>query len=297
MKLNKIIIIISIVIIIFIVAFVNYNKDNKNINLKIDKTSYNFESDDQMIQILYNRYHLEDGLKFRIAGSDQYDYYTFYYKDKKVTFNEFPDIYKIYILLDTINYSDYGYDDERKCYKYPLEEFKDLYFKNYGSLDDFSIEKSDKYNPQIYLDENEICISDDDKPSNNYTKIVDTYMVNAENKDDKIIIYERVAFIDLKDGMMSFYGDYQMKKKVYSLKQEGADMGFINNSKLVSNVLISYQDKFPLYKYTYIKGNGTYYLESISLQILLLIVCVSTFKLLVAEFKYSTIQSYSSILE
>ena len=41
------------------------------------------------------------------------------------------------------------------------------------------------------------------------------------------------------------------------------DVSFINNSEVVSNVLLEYQNELDIYEYTYVKGVDTYYLESI----------------------------------
>lgn len=249
------IIILGIIALIFGLVFSN----DKEVNLDLTKVSSNHTIDDDMIEFLYNRYQVEDGLKFLIAGSDINDSYAFYYRGM-FKFSDFSDIYKSYILLDLINYDNGSYDSKRGCYLYSLEEFKDSYKKYYGSLDDFKINTDERYSPSIYLDSDNICISNVEE-GKSYSKAVDTYFVNGIYKDNEIIIYERVAFLGVSDKRVNFYSDYEMKNKVYSLDKE--DISFINNSKVVSNVLLEYKEKFPIYEYHYVKGDSTYYLDSI----------------------------------
>ncbi len=267
MKKRKRIIIVVVVIIMFVLIGLyvtnKMSRDNsKTVDLK--QVSKNHQIDDEMITFLYDRYHPEDQLKFQIVGSDIGKYYGFYYQKKKVMFQEIPSIYKNYILLDLINYDDRGYDENRNCYLYPLDEYKDIYQKYYGSLDDFDIDTSEEYSPRFYLNKDTICISKEENLEGDYKKTIDTYFVNGIYQDDEIIIYEKVAFVKINDKNIEFYKDYSMKNKVYTLKGDQVDRGFIHNSKIVSNVLIEYQDQFPLYEYRYIKGDNTYYLESIS---------------------------------
>lgn len=266
MKKNKRKIIILIgVLVLFIVLFIIIVNKKKDYIEKIDLggVSSNYQIDDEMVTFLYERYHPENGLLFSLIGSNSQvkDYYGYYYKEDKTDFDKFPDILRNFILLNTITYNEGGYDEERRCYLYSLEEFRDLYHKNFGNLDQFKVEVYDNIVPHIYLNESSICITDE--VSSNYTKVVDTYLVNADYQDDRIIIYERVSFLLLTDKDIEFYSDYKMEKKVYSLNKEDIDLSFVNNSKIVSNVLLKYEDEFPIYEYTYIKGEDTYYLESI----------------------------------
>lgn len=268
MNINKksIIIIGSIFIFVMIIVLVFFGKQEQNNHNRLDNKdiSNNLKVEDDMINFLYERYHPEDNLKFRIVGNNSKNSdYAFYYKKKKTTFDDFSDIYKSYILLDLMNYQD-DYDEERECYLYSLEEFKNAYEKYYGRVDDFVIDTNEEYVPHFYLDEDSICISREEMYHNDYDKTIDTYMVNGIYQDDKIIIYERVAFIKVEEDVLEFYKDYDMKDKVYTLEKENSDLGFINNSKIVSNVLMNYQDKFPIYEYTYIKNGDHYYLESIT---------------------------------
>ena len=256
MKKKKKVIMISLIgiVVVVLVSVVSLSlylsKDKETDSLVVNQTSNNYQPKEEMIQFLYKRYNVEDGSKFSIVGSDSYskfdDSYGFYYKGN-VTFKDFSDIYKSYILLDLMNYQDGNFDKGRKYY---------------GSVDDFKIDTNSNYSPRFYLEDNQLCISKDDYGFD-YHKAVDTYFVNGVSKGDKIIIYERVAFLNITDKTVDFYSDVKMKNKVYSLNKSKADLGFIHQSKVVSNVLLKYQKKFPIYEYQYKKGDSTYYLESI----------------------------------
>lgn len=269
MKKKKKVIMISLigigVVVLVSVVSLYLSKDKETDSLVVNQTSNNYQPKEEMIQFLYERYNVENGSKFSIVGSDSYskfdDSYGFYYKGN-VTFKDFSDIYKSYILLDLMNYQDGKFDKGRNCYFYSLDEFKDAYRKYYGSVDDFKIDTNSNYSPRFYLEDNQLCISKDDYGFD-YHKAVDTYFVNGVSKGDKIIIYERVAFLNITDKTVDFYSDVKMKNKVYSLNKSKADLGFIHQSKVVSNVLLKYQKKFPIYEYQYKKGDSTYYLESI----------------------------------
>ena len=94
--------------------------------------------------------------------------------------------------------------------------------------------------------------------------IIEGGYVRICNEDDYIKIYERVAFIKLDKKNLYFYKDYSMKDLVYKLKvNDDVDTSFINDSSIVSNVLLKYQDDFDLYEYVYKKGVDTYHFESI----------------------------------
>ena len=257
--------IIAFIILIIVLLLFSRTKDVRLLDLY--KTSWNNEAKDEMVGFLYDRYQVEDGYKFFLVGSDMNhdieDTYGLYYREKKTTFEEFSSIYKSYILLDLMNYDTHGYDDKRSCYFYPLDEFKDAYLKYYGVIDDFKIDTDDRYSPRFYLDNDKICITKDEE-GKQYSQAIDTYFVNGIYKDNEIIIYERVAFVKIGDNFIDFYGDYSMKDKIYSLDKSKTDLSFIHNSKIVSNVLMQYRDKFPIYEYHYKKGKSTYYLESIS---------------------------------
>lgn len=270
MKQKKQIIMISLigicVVILSGIIFFYFFRDSKKDTINLNKTSRNYQSSNDTIRFLYDRYQVEDGNKFSIVGSNTYseidDSYGFYYKND-IKFKDFPSIYKNYILLDLINYQTGKYDEDRDCYFYSLDEFKDLYKKYYGSVGDFKIDTNAKYSTKFYLDTDNLCISSN-RDVLDYSKTIDTYFVNGVFEENKIIIYERVAFVNITDKTVDFYSDYLMKNKVYSLNKEKADLSFIHQSKIVSNVLLKYQKKFPIYKYQYKKGNSTYYLENIS---------------------------------
>ena len=143
-----------------------------------------------------------------------------------------------------------------------LSDYEVIYDKLFGS-DDYDINFDESFKPRVYVDSDSICITDRDI-NNGYDKIVDTYMVNAIKEDEYITIYERVAFIKIDKNYLYFYSDYDMNNLVYKLDNKDIlDKSFINDSSIVSNVLIEYQKEFDLYEYTYKKGTDTYYLESI----------------------------------
>lgn len=249
-----------IVIIILFLAFLGMQGKNNSSKLDLYQVSNNYRVDDEMVMYLYDKYQVEDGLKFALIGSDIFsqEEYGLYYKSKKMTFKQFPHLLKHIILLNDINYQEDGYDEERQCFLYSMEEYKNLYQKNYGSLEDFNLKDVD----EIEEVEDKICIHEL-SGRGPYQFSLDTYFVNWFLQDDEIIIYERVAFIKITDTALEFYSDYKRKKHVYSLDKDKSDITFINNSKVVSNVLLKYQSKFPIYQYTYVKGKDTYYLESI----------------------------------
>lgn len=259
MKKNYKMIIISIIILIFlllgVVIFKWLGSKDETSTLKVNEVHSNYRVGDDLVMFLYDRYHPEDGLKFQVIGNNQSDYYGFYFRGEEVVFDDFPISLRNNIILDTINYQD-KYDEENSCYLYSFEEFKDTYVKNFGR-DDVS------FDDDISLLDDQICIKDNQVESN-YTKTLDTYFVNGFYQNDKIIIYEVVAFIKVNDKTIEFYQDYEMKNLVYKLDKKGVDMSFIHDSKKASNVLLKYQNKFSIYQYTYVKGKDTYYLESIS---------------------------------
>ena len=256
-------ILIFFVVIIFILLFDKYNSKVVIDEEKLLGVSNNNYIEDSRTRNLYNKYNGEDELKFHIIGNNSSDEYALYYRKDKVTFDDFSNILKNYILLDTFTYYESGYDNENDCFLYPLETYKDIYRKNYGSLKGFSFEGV----KTIKVLEDNLCISDmsDKSDNSNYDVFYDTFVVNTIKDNDIITIYERVIFIEKKGNSYYFYKDYEMKDLVYKLKNgDKLDTSFINNSKIVSNVLLEYQDKLDIYEYTYVKGVDTFYLESVN---------------------------------
>lgn len=262
MRKNKKNILIAIVVLFIVLLIGLFYKQSKENDVKLDLTKVhaNYKVKDDLIMFLYERYHPEDGLKFNILGSDKSDYFNLYYKNDKLSFEDFPSSLKNSIILDTINHKD-NYDDTNSCYLYSLDEFKAVYLKNYGSDEDFSIDDD----PNINIINNQLCIKEDSDVLD-YQKTIDTYFLDGSYEDDKIVIYERVAFIKITDSKVFFYSDYNMNNEVYFLDKDKTDLSFIHNSSIMSNVLLEYKEKFPLYQYTYQKGESTYYFDSIEKQ-------------------------------
>ena len=259
----KYIIIGVIILVVFVLLIMLLSGGDKRKELDLNKTSSNYVVDDSEIMNLYNRFNPERELMFNLVGSDtNEDYYGFYYRDDKTTYEEFDNNLKNTILINDADYKTLEYDSSRRCYYMSLSDYEVIYDKLFGS-DDYDINFDESFKPRVYVDSDSICITDRDI-NNGYDKIVDTYMVNAIKEDGKIIIYERVAFIKIDKNYLYFYSDYDMNNLVYKLDNKDIlDKSFINDSSIVSNVLIEYQKEFDLYEYTYKKGTDTYYLESI----------------------------------
>ncbi len=257
---KKVNIYISIVIgfiLLFVIVLNSFSNKDKKVDNTLYEASFNYKTKDEEGMTLYNQYHPEDGLLFDFVGSDMYDYYGEFYKG---TVEKLSDFIKHVIFIKNADYGSWEYDMDRMCYKLSLNDYKALYQEFYGN-DYTDISVDDGLKDKIIIDDS-ICISDNIQKS--YTKTIDTYLVNIARLDNKIIIYERVAFVKIGDKKIEFYKDYSMEEKVYQLDKDKVDISFINESSVVSNVLLEYQDEFPLYQYTYVKGEDTYYLESIS---------------------------------
>jgi len=261
-NLIKYIIVGMIVLFVFVVIIIwlDKNKDNSRINLY--SVSNNYSVDNDMIMGLYNRYNPENELLFNIIGSDHTDMFAYYYKRDKTTYKDFNSNIKSVILFNDADYKSGEYDSKRNCYYMSINSYKAIYKKLYG-YDDYDIKFSEDFEPRVYVDGDKLCIGT--KESVLYNKVIDTYMVNVVKKGKNIIIYERVAFIKIDKDVLYFYKDYNMNNLVYALKvTKDLDTSFINNSNIVSNVLLKYQNKFDLYEYKYVEGEDSYYFESIS---------------------------------
>lgn len=259
----KYIIIGVIILVVFVLLIMLLSGGDKRKELDLNKTSSNYVIDDSVVMSLYNRFNPERELLFNLVGSDtNEDYYGFYYREDKVLDDDLDDRLKNTILINDSDYTTGRYDDKRRCYYMSISDYKVIYDKLFGS-DDYDINFDESFKPRVYVDDDSICIKDSER-NNNYEKIIDTYMVNAIKDDEYITIYERVAFIKIDKNYLYFYSDYDMNNLVYKLDNKDIlDKSFINDSSIVSNVLIEYQKEFDLYEYTYKKGTDTYYLESI----------------------------------
>ena len=244
----------------FIIGLLGNNKNKSNINLK--GVSNNYNVDNLEVMDLYYRFNPENELLFNIIGNNSNkDNYATYYKKNEFNYKDLSSDIKNIILLNDADYKSGKFDDSRKCYYMSINSFKTVYKKIFGT-EDYKINFDNIVTPKVYIDKDNLCIGTRD--SVDYTKVVDTYMVNAVFDKDKISIYERVAFIKISDDYLYFYKDYDMNDLVYKIKVTNKlDMSFINNHSIVSNVLLKYQDDFGLYEYTYLKGKDSYYFESI----------------------------------
>lgn len=258
----KLLIISVIILIIFIVIIFMLGKGKKEEQLDLNKISNNYVIDDSIVMNLYNRYNPERGLLFSLIGSNSNKkYYGYYYKDD-IKYDDLDDTVKNTILINDADYKTGKYDEERQCYYMNNDDFGIIYNKLFGK-DDYNIIFNGGDGTLIYSDEDKICISED-MMNNEYNKVIDTYMVNAIRVDSYITIYERVAFIKKTDNYLYFYKDINMKDLVYKLKiTDKVDISFINNSEIVSNVLLKYQNDFDLYEYKYVEGIDSYYFDSI----------------------------------
>lgn len=223
--------------------------------------SKNLEKDDSIIMELYKRFNPENELLFDLVGSETKNgYYGFYYQDDKVNYKELPDILKNYIVLQNSDYKTYSYNEEGHYYELPFIILKDVYYKIFGK-NDMSFSFDVNLFPKVEVVEDDVRVYD--YVALDYNSAVDTYFVNGVYQDDKIIIYERVAFVKVNDKDIEFYADYARTNLIYTLEKKGTNLGFLKDRNLVSNVLLEYQDKFPLYQYTYEKGVDSYYFKSI----------------------------------
>ena len=248
-----------VILVIFILIIVVLDNNKYDSNIKLNGVSKNYVVDDDIVMLLYNRYNPENELLFDLVGSNRNDSYAYYYKNKKVSYNDLSSEIKNMILLNDADYKSGTYDDKRKCYYMSKDSFKVIYKKLFGH-EDYDLSK---FSLNVSDDGNNLCIGI--KDNNEYTKMIDTYMVNAVRDGKYINIYEKVAFIKIDNNYLYFYRDYKMKELVYKIKiDDKLDKSFINNYSVVSNVLLKYQDEFDLYEYTYVEGEDSYYLESIS---------------------------------
>ena len=253
----SIIICFLVIIVVFEIFNLFFSKDVSK-KLDLNKVSYNYKVHDSDGMMLYHRYQPEDGLLFNLIGNNGFkDYYAYYFKKNKI--DNLSNFVKNIILLNDADYTKFNYDDKNNCYQISYDDYKIIYDKLFNDAD--YILNFDEEFISINYNDKDVCVKE--FRTSNYKKVLDTYLVNIVRLNGKIIVYERVAFIKITDEKLIFYSDYKMKNEVYSLDAEKVDISFINNSEIVSNVLLQYQNDFPLYQYTYIKGVDTYYLESI----------------------------------
>lgn len=260
-KKNIKLIIISLIILIIITIGIYLLSYSKNSTNKIDSTKVSTINDnnDPTIRDIYHQFNPEEGILFNIIGSNNSNkYYSYYYKNNKLNYKDLDDIIKTYLTIQSIDYKNYPL--ENNCYNIGIQDLNITYSKLFPD-NNLNIQTLNKSNPNIELTKESICI--EDNITNNYNKTIDTQFVNATYQNNQLIIYERVAFINITDNNIEFYSDYNMKNKVYSIEKTAIDLSFINNQNIVSNVLINNKNKFNIYTYTFDKNKDHYNFKSI----------------------------------
>ena len=263
---NKIVIIITVIIIlILIVLALLFKNKNASGGININELTVLEDNEDADVRDIYHQFNPEEDILFNILGSgDNKDNYGYYYKNDIVTYKDLSDAITSYITLHSIDYITFPINEERSCHSITLERIGVTYGKIFNSDREFKFEVLDDDNTRIEIDNDNVCIFDIGVNSN-YKYTLDTYFIKNEYKDNLLYIYEKVAFIKVDGNNLEFYSDYNMKDKIYTIDSNKADTSFINNTNMVSNVLVKYSDKFNTYKYTFEKDNEHYHFQSVSL--------------------------------
>ena len=248
-------IIILIIISIGIYSLSNTKTEPKKVNLT-ETATFN-DNEDSTIRDLYHQFNPEEGILFNIIGSNSSkDYYAYYYRKNKTEYDSLDNILKTYLTIQSMDYQNQPLDPQNNCYKINLEDLKMTNSKLFPNDIDFEIQTLNNDNPQIDINQDSICIHDNIK--NNYTQVVDTFFVNAVYQGDQLIIYERVAFINITEDDIKFYSDYNMENEVAVVDKDSIDLSFINNLNIVSNVLVNNKNKFNIYSYIFEKEDSHY---------------------------------------
>lgn len=248
-------IIILVIISIGIYSLSNTKTEPKKVNLT-ETATFN-DNEDSTIRDLYHQFNPEEGILFNIIGSNSSkDYYAYYYRKNKTEYDSLDNILKTYLTIQSMDYQNKPLDTQNNCYKINLEDLKMTNSKLFPNDIDFEIQTLNNDNPQIDINQDSICIHDNIK--NNYTQVVDTFFVNAVYQGDQLIIYERVAFINITEDDIKFYSDYNMENEVAVVDKDSIDLSFINNLNIVSNVLVNNKNKFNIYSYIFEKEDSHY---------------------------------------
>ncbi len=248
-------IIILVIISIGIYSLSNTKTEPKKVNLT-ETATFN-DNEDSTIRDLYHQFNPEEGILFNIIGSNSSkDYYAYYYRKNKTEYDSLDNILKTYLTIQSMDYQNQPLDPQNNCYKINLEDLKMTNSKLFPNDIDFEIQTLNNDNPQIDINQDSICIHDNIK--NNYTQVVDTIFVNAVYQGDQLIIYERVAFINITEDDIKFYSDYNMENEVAVVDKDSIDLSFINNLNIVSNVLVNNKNKFNIYSYIFEKEDSHY---------------------------------------
>lgn len=257
-KLVIIIVVIFGLIITYLWLLARNSVKDKNIN--IYEVSNVNDSNDPVVRDVYHQFNPEDGILFNILGSGRDKlYYGFYYKGGKFGVSDLDDVVKTYLTVHSYDYKNSSVNTNKNCYEVNINDLNITYEKLFNN-NSFVINNS-LDNIRMDVDMNNVCIYDG--AVNNYNYALDTMFVNGFYQDDQLLIYERVAFIRILENEMEFYTDYDMKNLVYKLKKSDINTSFLNNTNIVSNILLKYQDKFNIYTYTFAKNDDYYTFVSV----------------------------------
>ena len=103
------IVVICLILLIGTIWYLLLQHENKE--KELTGVSSNYEVQDDMAMMLYNRFHPEDDIMFGIIGSDNYqDYYGYYYKKDKITYEDLSSLLKNMILIHDADYKTGVYD-------------------------------------------------------------------------------------------------------------------------------------------------------------------------------------------
>lgn len=264
-KRNQLIIGICFLLLLILVLIYFFIQPSKK-EISLGSVHPNYRVKDRTIMELYQRFQIEDGKLFSLMGSSQTkDYYGYYYQKKRSDVADLSDIVKSFVVLENADYMSGKYNEEGHYYEMPLAVFQDIYVKIFGQDDSFQFSfGDDDLVSKVEIVGDNVLIYDTLIP-NDYHSVIDTYFVNGVRDGKKIFIYERVAFIKITNEFYEFYADIDRSKLVYKIGKDKIDNSFVNDASIVSDVLLKYQDRFPLATYTYELGIDSYYFKSIEI--------------------------------
>lgn len=248
MKNKKMVGIIIIIIIMFVGVLLLVNSlINRNSELKdIVET---FDTEEELVENLYSKVKIVDYSK------DDKTIKNYYYKQDSLKAKDMDKSYKLSLIYNYLNPSKIKLlhiSEDNIKYVIAEKDLKQVYKLIFGELDTY--EATDFIAgciPYTYGKEEHIYYWTGYSCANYDTELTETKMIRSEVSDDKVEIYERVAFIK-KDSSdkKTVYSDYKYENKILET----------SNFK-IDEVL----DDLGEYKYTFIKGEKNYYFESVEL--------------------------------
>ena len=253
--------IITFIVLVIIIWLIAQNKTTAKTIETNDISNIN-DSSDPIIRDIYHQFNPEDDILFNILGSgSNKETYAYYYKQDKITYESLSNEIKNYLTIHSFDYKNSSINKEKNCYEVKIKDLKATYKKIFNK-DELNLTNLD-FSPKVELiNKDNVCIYDDIETNYKYT--LDTMLVNAAYQDNELLIYERVAFINITNDFVEFYSDYNMENLVYKELKKDINLSFLNNLNIVSNALTKYQDKFNIYTYTFTKNNNNYYFKSIT---------------------------------